>query len=202
MRHHLTQSDTGQMAAAAIEKGDFHYFQQPVRLVLGKSVIGGDAKADLFDGITSNPARFTRPPGYSAPRLHGPTIRLGGPWAFYRDFDPAHGLTAIPGLLSAPEVAVDAGARLHIPILLENPDGAPVEIAVSAAAPAGWKVVRGPARYPVPAHGEYPASVVIEVPANAAAEWHEVRIQSTGAHGAVIGDIRVRVHIEPGALPQ
>jgi LmbE family N-acetylglucosaminyl deacetylase len=197
MRYHLTQSETGQMAAAAIAKGDFHYFQQPVRLVFGKSVVAGAPKADLFAGITSTPARFAPPPGYSAPAVRGTTIRLGGPWAFYRDFDPAHGLMTIAGLLSAPEVAVDAGARLQIPVVIENGAAAAVEIGITAVAPAGWKVLRGVGRYPVAGRGEYPLYVVIEVPPNAAEQRHEVRIQGSGA-----GEIRVRVHIERGALPQ
>src|SRR5579863_2754373 len=36
MRFHLTQGDTGQMAAAAIQKGDFTYFRQPVLLIAAK----------------------------------------------------------------------------------------------------------------------------------------------------------------------
>jgi LmbE family N-acetylglucosaminyl deacetylase len=202
MRYHLTQSDTGQMAARAIEKGDFHYFQQPVRLIFGKSVVGGAATADLFAGLTSAPAPFAPHPPYSAAAFRGTRIRLGGPWAFYRDFQPVHGLSALARLLPEAEVAVDAGSRLQIPVLLENGAAAPVEVVVTAAGPARWKVLRGPGRYQIAGESEYPLYVIFDVPGDAAAEWYEVRVQAKSAGGAAIGDLRMRVHIERGALPQ
>jgi hypothetical protein len=190
------------MAAQAIEKKDYRYFQQPVRLVFGKSLVRAAVTADLFEGVTSASVPFSPPAPYSAPAMHGTIIRLGGPWAFYRDFQPAHHLTTLGSLLPMPEVAVDAGSRLQIPVLIENAAAEPAEIAVTAKAPVGWKQLRGMGRYLVAGHGAYPFYLTIEVPPDAAAQWYEVSVHASGAEGAAIGDIRIRVHIESGALPQ
>ena len=203
MAYHLTQSDTGMMAVRAIEKNDFSYFRQPVRLIFGKSVTASvSPTADVFSGITAAPPPFVRPAAYKASDAQGTGIRLGGPWAFYRDFQPAHGLEHLSQLLASPETAAGPGSRLHIPILIGNSSGSGVEITLSANAPAGWRRLRGEGRYPVRAHETYPASLEFEIPADAAAGWREVRIDAKDVGGAAIGSVALRVHIERGALPQ
>ncbi len=202
MREHLTQSETGQMAVQAMEKGDLHYFKEPVRLIFGKSVVAGRTTADVFQGVTSAAVPFTPSAPYSIPAPPGRRIRLGGAWAFYRDFQRAHGLSDLPTLLPGPEIAVSPGSLVHIPVLIENGSDTPVEVDVTVKAPSGWKPLRGWGRYPVAGHLVVPTNLAIAVPADAARQWYEVRIQASGADGSALGTISLRVHIEQDALPQ
>src|SRR5579875_2033801 len=79
MSKHLTQGDTGQMAAQALKTGDFTYFKMPVRMVLGKSLVGGSVTADTFEGVTHGVLAFRRDPGYTPEQKQGSFIELGGP---------------------------------------------------------------------------------------------------------------------------
>jgi LmbE family N-acetylglucosaminyl deacetylase len=68
MAYHLTQDDTGQMAKTALETGNFTNFKEPVRLALGKSLVGGSVAGDIFEGISDRPIR-TPPCGAISRRL-------------------------------------------------------------------------------------------------------------------------------------
>src|SRR5438270_11117168 len=67
------------------------FAEMPIRLIFGKSVVSGTPTGDVFEGITPNPAAYVRARGYEAP-APGLTFELGGPWAFYRQFWPAHNI--------------------------------------------------------------------------------------------------------------
>lgn len=51
------------------------------------------------------------------------------------------------GPLVPPEVTINAGGYLHIPLLLHNPGPDSVRIELTAKTPAGWQLVAGEARY-------------------------------------------------------
>jgi LmbE family N-acetylglucosaminyl deacetylase len=120
MAYHLTQKDSGQMAKHALETGDFSYFKQPVRLVLGKSLVAGNITADVFEGITPGAIPYAPVRGYRAEARKGISVELGGPWAFYNVFWRAHNLDHLAALIKIPEVAVGNGAHLSVPILIHN----------------------------------------------------------------------------------
>src|SRR6185312_7758004 len=82
MTYHLTQGDTGKMAVAAIEKGDYTYFRQPVLLICGKSLVKNSVSGDVFEGITDQPVEYTPAPGYKSVPRSGISMDLGGPWGF------------------------------------------------------------------------------------------------------------------------
>lgn len=200
MTFHLTQSDTGQFATRALAGGDFKYFQEPVRLVFGKTVVKSSPTGDIFEGVSAVPVPFASIPGYHPVTESGARIELGGPWAFYQRFWQAHNIEHLANLVP-PEVEIGQGAYLHIPVLIHNRGAQAQEVELTAAAPEGWKVVSGNARYPVDPRDIYPAMLILTAPSNAAKGWNQVTILANSG-GREVGHIPVRVRIGAAGLPQ
>lgn len=200
MSFHLTQGDTGQMAKEALAKGDFHYFQEPVRFLFGKSRVKSSATGDIFEGISPTPIPFTAARGYQARQRSGISMELGGPWAFYEQFRSAHDLDDVAHP-RAPEVAIGPGERLHVPILIHNDTNDPQDVVLTVALPAGWTERTGTATYPVRPHESYPVQVFLESPSKNPPAWQELTWKAV-AHGQTAGAITLRVNIASGGLPQ
>ncbi|HKS96817.1 MAG TPA: PIG-L family deacetylase [Terriglobia bacterium] len=202
MAFHLTQGDTGQEAKKALATGQFQYFEQPVRLIFGKSLVGGTKTGDVLEGITSQPIPFSPVHGYQPEPHEGSWFELGGPWAFYREFWKAHNIEHLAALLPTPEVELQDGATLHVPLLIHNDSAEPAEVTVSATSPEGWTVRTGPARYPVAAHDVYPVETVVVVAAAKGQEWQTITWKAE-ANGHAIGSVTLRVKVTSGGgLPQ
>ena len=77
MSYHLTQGDTGQAAKQAIEKGDYKVFLEPVRLILGKSLVGGEITGDVFQAV--KPGQYRSPRRVLIRHPHGTAFRSS--WA-------------------------------------------------------------------------------------------------------------------------
>ncbi|MGA8595448.1 MAG: PIG-L family deacetylase [Bryobacteraceae bacterium] len=200
MSFHLTQGDTGQMAKNAIAKGDFKYFEEPVQLIFGKSLVKSSPTGDIFEGVSSAKLSFAPPPGYRTPELKGLTLELGGPWAFYRAFWKAHGIEHLAGLLQ-PEVQISPGQRLHVPLLVSNGEHEAHRVSLSIQAPTGWKQLAGPALYLVRVFDMYPAETVLEAPQTTETGWQKITFEAN-AEGRPIGSVTLRVKLDPGQLPQ
>ncbi|HEV2494626.1 MAG TPA: PIG-L family deacetylase [Terriglobia bacterium] len=202
MAFHLTQGDTGQEAKKALAAGQFQYFEQPVRLVFGKSLVGGSKTGDIFEGVTSEAIPFSPVRGYQPEAREGLSFELGGPWAFYREFWKAHNVEHLAQLLPTSEVELPAGATLHVPLLIHNDSLEPAEVTVSATLPQGWTERTGPARYPVAAHDVYPVETAVVVTAAKGQEWQTVTWKAD-ANGRAINPITLRVKVtNGGGLPQ
>lgn len=201
MAFHLTQGDTGQMAKQALAKGDFRYFEQPIRLILGKSLVKSTSTGEIFAGVVPRPLAYAPPHGYQPQPGSGLSVELGGPWSFYREFWRAHNLDHLAGLLPQPEVEVVSGTDLHIPLLIHNGTDSPAEVAVTFSVPAGWKEVTGSARYPARAHDAYPVQAFFTSPAKAEGAWQEISWIAEAA-GRKVAEGKLRVHLASGGLPQ
>jgi LmbE family N-acetylglucosaminyl deacetylase len=201
MAYHLTQKDSGQMAKRALETGDFTYFQQPVRLVMGKSLVEGSITGDVFEGITPGAIPYAPARGYRAEAREGISVELGGPWTFYSDFWRAHNLDHLAGLIKTPEVAVGNGVQVHVPILIHNDTNEAVDVSITSTLPAGWKELYGTARYPVRPHETYPAQAVYEAASTAKPEWQTLHWKAEW-RGEVVGAITLRVLTDSTGLPQ
>src|SRR5262249_35069856 len=94
------------------------FTETPVRLIFGKSHVGGSATGDIFEGITVGPIAYPKPRGYEAPQ-EKLAFELGGPWAFYQQFWRAHGIEHLAKLFS-PEAQAAPGEPLWVPLLLRN----------------------------------------------------------------------------------
>lgn len=201
MAPHLTQDDSGQMAKQALEKGDFTYFKQPVRLVLGKSLVPGSTTGDVFEGVAPGAIPYAAVRGYHPEVREGISIELGGPWAFYREFWRAHNLDHLADLIKTPEVAVANAADVHVPIVIHNDTDQPVEVTLISTLPAGWKEVHGTARYPVRPHEAYPAQTQYIASSTAKPEWQTLTWKAE-ANGQTIGTLTLRVLTDSPSLPQ
>ncbi len=78
---HLTQSDSGYLAAVSLEKGDLgdSYFAQPSRFVFGKSHVDAETAGDVFAAIEPGAIAFKAPSGYKTTSVSAPVVELGGP---------------------------------------------------------------------------------------------------------------------------
>lgn len=199
MTYHLTQGDTGQMAVAAIKSGDYKYFRQPVLLIAGKSLVPGSITGDIFQGITDRPVPFSPPPGYKPAERSGLSMQLGGPWAFYRVFWQAHGLSQLPGLLPHVGINVFPGERVQVPVLLHNDSDSDATITLTAKTPPAWSELTGAGAYLVPAH----QSVELYVKAKTAATSEPSQfVIEAEASGNTLPPLTITVHPDRAALPQ
>lgn len=202
MAFHLTQGDTGQFATDALKKGDLKAFEDPVRLVFGKSLVKSSLTGDVLEGIAPGAIPFAPVRGYRESEKPALSIDLAGPWAFYRDFWKAHGIDRLADLLKEPEVMISAGERLTLPLVIHNA-GAAMDVTVESSLPDGWRELRGTAIYPVGAGDSYMFQTTIQAPGNAAQGWvSKDVVWKASAGGREFGSVRVRVQIGGGGLPQ
>ena len=201
MSHHLTQGDTGQMATAAISKGDYTYFRQPVLLIAGKSHVEGASTGDVLAGITEKPIAFAPSPGYKPAPRSGVSMELGGPWAFYRVFWQAHGLDHLSGLLPDNGVNVFPGERIQIPILVHNDSDSDATVTVNANPPTGWTEASGGGAYLVPARQSVEVYFKARTTSGTGKEPQKL-VLSAEASGAQIQPITITVHPDRASLPQ
>lgn len=201
MKFHLTQDDTGMMAAKALESGDMGYFKQPELLILGKSLVGGSTTGDIFQGIEPGSIPFASVSGYRPESHSGVWMELGGSWAFYREFWKAHGIEHIANLLPQPEVSVGAGNTLYVPLVIHNDTAQPVDVDLSVRATSPLKERFGSSRYPVRPHDVYPVETGVEVPLGMKYGWQEVSFKGESG-GQPVGNIALRVQVNSGGLPE
>lgn len=201
MTYHLTQGDTGKMAVAAIEKGDYTYFRQPVLLVTGKSHVHSSTTGDIFEGISTEAIPFAPIPGYKPAARSGLSIKLGGPWAFYREFWNAHGLSQLSSLLPDVGVNVSPGERIHIPILIHNDSASDATVTIAANAPPGWTEVAGAGAYQVPAHQSIEVYVRAKTTGGPAGGSQNL-VLTAETPGAAMQPITIVVHPDRASLPQ
>jgi len=213
-RVHQTQAKSfadrlDKMDDAAIEKmmqADGWADEQ--RFVLGKSLVGGAVTSPIFDNITSEPAPFHRE-AYSAADGTSAgsdlSIALAGSWSFYAEFRAAHALTHLPHP-EPPEIALQAGTSLVIPLWVKNPTASKKEFTLATDLPSGWTVASGTGKFVVGARQTAGTRVEINLP-NLSDEKKnrenakEVTVQAQ-ADGKTIGTVRIKVELRKKALPE
>jgi LmbE family N-acetylglucosaminyl deacetylase len=212
-RLHQTQAKSfadrlDKMDDAAIEKmmqadgwADEQHF------VRGKSLVGGGVTSPIFENLTSDPIPFRReafsfaaPSG--APEL---SVELAGPWKFYADFRTAHQLTHLPHP-EPPEIALQAGTSLVIPLWIKNATAGKMEITLTADLPAGWTVASGAGKFVVGEKQTAGARVEINLPAltddkKSREDAKEVTVRAE-VDGKAIGAVKMKVELRKKALPE
>ncbi|HXN51259.1 MAG TPA: PIG-L family deacetylase [Candidatus Acidoferrum sp.] len=175
------------------------------RFVLGKSLVGGTATGDIFENIKPEAIPFVRPtvsPKPEPPELYA---ELAGPWSFYDDFRREHGLTHLwhP---EPPEIALQAGTTVVIPLWLRNQTASAREVTLIADLPAGWKLQSGAGKFVVAARQVAAARVEIDLPllddaAHGKQELRDVTVRAE-SNGQSIGVAKLRVELRKRTLPQ
>jgi len=174
------------------------------RFVLGKSLVGGSVTGDVFENVKPGGIPFVGPNGSPEPALPEVSIALAGPWSFYDEFRPAHGLTLWHP--EPPEIALQAGTSLVIPLWLRNETAAAREITLTADLPAGWKLTGGAGKFVVAAKQVAAARVEIDLPAledtaHGKQESREVTVRGE-SKGQSVGIVKLRVELRKRALPE
>ena len=186
----------------AIAKGKLAGFERRIQFVFGKSVVESTTTGDIFEGVRPGAVQFARAPGYRPETREGLSLELGEPWSFYQQFWKARGIEHLAQLLPVPEVAIDFGNDLHVPLTVHNATGNTEEVSVTVAMPDGWTEKAGSARYSVNAQDDCPVQAVIHSPAAGKLGWQEITWKAeTG--GQQIGSVKFRVLVGiGGGLPQ
>src|ERR1700730_16499528 len=194
------------MSDAALEKlmTTEGYWSDSLRFVRGKSLVGATATGDVFENVTSEPIAFIRPELAPGPQKPDLSVELGGPWSFYAEFRRAHGLTYLPHP-EPPEIALQVGTALVIPLWVRNQTSSTQEITLSAELPRGWTMQSGAGKFSIGAKQTAAARMEVGLPATIDGakknEPQEISVHAeSGGHS--IGDVKLRVELRKRALPQ
>jgi LmbE family N-acetylglucosaminyl deacetylase len=175
------------------------FTEKPVRLIFGKSLVGGSVTGDVFEGITSESIRYVRAHGYEPPSP-GLGLELGGPWGFYKAFWLAHNIEHLADLYP-PEAQVAPGQSLWVPLIIRNDTDSPKEVRLQATLPAGWSQRPDATVYTVAAHDSYAVQLTITSSAADKNAWKTLSWEAT-SDGQRIGSVTLRVDVEGNYLPQ
>jgi LmbE family N-acetylglucosaminyl deacetylase len=202
--YHRTQGG-GRVERALLEHGAQGLerpipLMKPSQFILGKSLVKAGKTDDVFAGIVTQGIAFQRPPGFNLPVYDAPAMELGGPWNFYRQFWQAHGLKHLSQLIPA-EVTIQVGGTLSIPLIVENPTDAPIQVSFEVQTPDVWRVTSPLSSTKIDAHTTYFLRVQAAAPATRLAGWQQF-VVSAESGGKTIGAVPLRVELASWALPQ
>ncbi len=181
------------------------FWSTGIGFVLGKSLVRGSVTGDVFEGITAGAIPFARPEATPAPPQPEISMELAGPWNYYAQFRRAHGLAHLPHP-EPPEIALQGGTDLVIPLWLRNQSSAAQEIALTVSLPAGWTVGSGGGKFTVAAKQTAATRIEVKLPpagegAGSKAEAKEVSVHAE-ANGKTVGDVKLLVELRKRALPE
>jgi LmbE family N-acetylglucosaminyl deacetylase len=210
-RRHETQAKAfidslAKMDEAQIEKmATTDFWTNGIGFVLGKSLVGGSVTGDIFESIAPGAIPFARPGVLPEPSRPEISVELAGPWDYYAEFRRAHGLTHLPHP-EPPEIALQGGTDLVIPLWLRNQSSAAQDISLTVNLPAGWSVGSGGGKFTVAAKQSAATRIEVKLPAAAEAPGSKAEPQEVSVHaeakGQAIGDVKVRVELRKRALPE
>ena len=193
-QHYATQLDFDQHALE-------YFVNMPEYFVLGKSLVPSAVADDVWAGISDKPVAYSPAPAYTPPTHTGISLSLGGPWAFYREFYWAHGLTSLEGLVP-PQTALSSDHQLWVPLLLRNDSGAPAEITLHSDLPAGWSGDTADRLYHLEPGAAYPIQLFLTAP-SASGQSSPQRLRWTALdNGAIAGEAHLSVYMEYDGVPQ
>lgn len=175
------------------------FSEMPVRFIFGKSLVGGSATSDVFEGIPAAPISYSKAPGYEPP-APGLALELGGPWAFYRAFWRAHGIDHLEKLYS-PEAQAAPGESLWVPLIIRNDTEATKQVTLHATLPAGWTTKPAATIYTVAAHDSNPIQLTVSSSAAQKETWQTLTWTAESG-GQVVGSVTLRVDVVSNGLPQ
>ena len=183
------------------------WWSEPMTLIFGKAVIPNAATDDVFAKIQAGTTLPRRPATKQQdPQLHQKdSIRLGGPWGFYAAFWPEHGLVDIP-VPPQPEIAIKPGTAVYVPIVVQHANQNASTVLLTVEAPAGWKVTSGQGEFTLPKESSTALKVEIDTPWLSPEELKRAQPQEiivrAQKNGASIGEVKLRVPLQGGALPE
>jgi hypothetical protein len=175
------------------------FTETPARFIFGKSLVGGSATSDVFEGVTSAPISYIRARGYEPPSP-GITLELGGPWAFYRQCWRAHNIEHL-GKLYGPEAQVAPGDTLWVPLLIRNDTDSSQQVTLRPSLPPGWSQKPDATVYTIGAHDSYPVQLTV-TPSPAHKETWQTLTWNAETSGQKLPPVTLRVNVVGNGLPQ
>jgi LmbE family N-acetylglucosaminyl deacetylase len=195
----MSEAEIGKMATSDGGWSDAQHF------VLGKSLVGGAVTSDIFANIPAGAVPFSRPEISADVPPSGVSAKLAGPWDFYAEFRRAHALTHLPHP-EPPEIALQAGGTLTIPIWLGNQTSELQTVTLSAGVPTGWTIQAGAGKFSLAPKQVSAARLEINLPELAdATKSREVAKEvsvTVDSNGKTIATIKLRVELRKRALPE
>ncbi len=147
------------------EEGMRHRIDQTEYLVLGKSLIPAPIEGDVLAGVDTASIVHAPPQTYQEQPALPVSLELGGPWAFYREFYRAHGLTSLETLVQ-PQSDFVPDKPLWVPLLLRNNSEKAVEVVLHSSLPQGWTPVAKDAPYVLQPGSRVPLQILLTPPAH------------------------------------
>jgi hypothetical protein len=196
----------GKMSDAEIEKlAATDGWRDAIHFVLGKSLVGGSVTGDIFEGVTPGAIPFQHPALVAEPQHPDLSVELAGPWNFYAQFRRAHALTHLPHP-EPPEIALQLGTTLVIPLWVNNATSSTQEITLAADLPSGWTLQSGTGKFSVAAHETAAARVEINLPpltdnAPRKLDAQEITVRAE-SQGKPTGVVKLRVEPRKRSLPE
>ncbi|MGE5351901.1 MAG: PIG-L family deacetylase [Acidobacteriota bacterium] len=200
---HLTQGDVSESGIKAEKTKDYSEFRnyhKRFHLIFGKSVVPAKPDGDTFEGVTTESHPYVAPRGYIPNKYEGVTIELGGPFAFYRDFWPAHNIENVATLVK-PEINVAYGSYLNVPLILRNNTKDSVVVTLKAQLPEGFKLSSGEGNYFLAPGEIYPVETFVFAPQEAPKEGQDVAWNAS-VNGKQIGSVSIKTFLSEWTLPQ
>ena len=197
---YLTQE--GDIGVKAVTSGSYAGFDDPMHLIRGKSLVGGSATGDVFEGVSPGAIAFAHVRGYEPETTSGLSFEIGDPWRFYRLFWKAHDLEGLAQLIPVPEATPDGSGKLTLDFLACNRTGSAAVIAIDPKLPAGWTERLAYSQYPVRPGECYPVQAQLTAAHADQSHWDELTWTAmAGTQSA--GSVTVRVFVgKNGGLPQ
>jgi len=201
------------MSDAELEKmmndPDQGWWSEPLTLIFGKSVVGGKPTDDVFAHLDEKPQKDLLYHSGSVEAENAeaanPRMELGGPWKFYSQFGPAHGLTHLI-VANPPQMAIKSGSTLSIPLLVVHDPAKSLTLNLTAKLPGGWTVSDGSGTLELPAEASTSIELMIETPKLTDEQLKKATPQEVTVHGESngkpVGDIQLRVLLRKSALPE
>jgi LmbE family N-acetylglucosaminyl deacetylase len=185
------------------------WWSEPSTLIFGKSVVGGKSTDDVFAHLeeTPNPEKLFHSGALNGQKATGslPRIELGGPWFFYSEFNPQHGLQGLP-VAKKPEIGIKTGTTLVIPVVVLHDPGKTLPITFTVNLPDGWKSNHSAGKLTLPAEESTSLPISIDTPVLSPEQLkdgkpQEVTVRAESA-GQAVGEIKLRVLLRASALPE
>ncbi len=167
----------------------------PVKLILGKSLVPSGITDDVFAGVAPGGLPFQHASGFTAKQPSEPTLTIGDPWNYYHIFWKSHCLENIENIVPL-EVTAKVGGTLVIPLILDNPLDTPLLTNISVQAPGGWDI-KAPSAVSVEPLGRHFLRIQAAAPKAKLDDWQNFVI-SAQSGGKSFGTVQVRVELSTG----
>ena len=183
------------------EKTLNEFANAPEDLVLGRSLVSAPADADVMAAIDDKPIEFHAAPGFHLPSDHNVTLELGGPWAYYKQFYPAHGLESLENLVP-PQSSLSYNSQLWVPLLLRNGSAAAVDVTLRSELPAGWSGDKRDGVYHLEPRSSYPVQLFLTAPSGTDRRSPQILSWTLTGKGIPDKKTELSVYLEYNGVPQ